>query len=234
MIMLPDSIQLGLCPPHPCSYLADQEEQIAVVMSEALQTESFFEAFLSLGFRRSGNMIYRPHCQQCNACQPIRILVDEFEPSKSQKRLLNKAKKAQISYQLKSQLDDDWYDLYAKYIELRHQNGSMYPPNKQTFLDFIQSSWLNPSFLHLYQEQKLIAVAVTDNLTHSLSAFYTFFEPEHPLSLGALAILTQVEVAQKTNKSYLYLGFQIDECDAMKYKVLYNRHQKLVNHAWQG
>lgn len=228
------SISLGLSPPDVCSYLNDRTSRIAVVMEDSLHTPNGYEMFLNLGFRRSGDMIYQPYCQNCQSCQPIRVLTDKFKPTKSQKRTLNKAKQCDIHWELKAELDHSWFTLYSDYICARHTDGSMFPPNKKSFLSFIEAHWIAPQFLHVYQQNKLIAIAVTDVFNRSLSAFYTFFDPTHSLSLGQLAILYQIELACKLNKKWLYLGFQIDECPSMSYKDRYHPHQKLVNQAWQG
>lgn len=151
---------------------------------------------------------------------------------KSQRRLLNKAD--QLLWELKPQLDENWFNLYERYIETRHQNGSMFPANKDIFESFILADWIQPQFLHVYENDTLIAVAVTDCLPNSLSAFYTFYEPEHPLSLGTLCVLLQLKQCERMHKQWLYLGYQIDDCPAMNYKVRFQRHQKLVNQRWQG
>lgn len=184
-------IRIGLTDSHPCSYLADRQERVAVALDPAMHCGSSYEVLLANGFRRSGDTIYKPHCDQCQSCQALRLSIPDFEPSRNQKRLLKKA--AQYQWQLKERMDDNWFDLYARYIESRHKSGSMYPPKKEEFAQFSKCNWLNTQFLHIYQEQQLVAIAVTDILSNSASAFYTFFEPEHSLSLGTLAVLFQAE-----------------------------------------
>lgn len=85
-------IRIGLTNNHPCSYLPEREERVAVALDENLHTEDNYQVLMANGFRRSGDTIYKPHCQHCNACQPIRIAVPDFIPSKSQKRLQSKGK----------------------------------------------------------------------------------------------------------------------------------------------
>lgn len=225
-------IKIGLSPEHSCSYLAEQQERVAVVLEQELHTEANYEVFLANGFRRSGNMIYRPHCRSCQACQPIRLCIADIHWSKSQRRLLNKAR--HLTWELKETLDENWFALYERYINARHQSGSMYPANPDLFTDFIFAQWMSPKLLHLYDNDKLIAVAVTDSVPNALSAFYTFYDPDYPLSLGTLCVLLQIQHCQKMQKDWLYLGYQIDECPAMNYKVRFQRHQKLVNQRWQG
>lgn len=229
---LTSSIRIGLTDSHPCSYLTEQQERLAIAFDPAQQNEQNYEILLANGFRRSGHTLYKPHCHHCQACQPLRIVVADFVPSKSQQRLLKKA--SELTWEVKSELDDDWFSLYARYIEARHQSGSMYPPKKQEFLQFATCHWLNTQFLHIYDHEQLIAVAITDVLPASASAFYTFYDPDYPLSLGTLGVLLQLDYCQQQQKTWLYLGYQIDECPAMNYKVRFQRHQKLVNQRWQG
>ncbi len=225
-------LQIGLTQQHPCSYLGDRQERVAVAMSPEFHNASGYQVLLANGFRRSGDTIYTPHCDACSACQSIRIPIADFKASRSQKRLLNQSRG--ITAIMKHQLDDDWFELYSRYIEARHQGGSMYPPNQETFKTFAHCQWMSTHYLHLYQNDQLIAVAVTDVTPMAASAFYTFFDPDSPLSLGTLAVLQQLRWCQEMGKQWLYLGYQIDECPAMSYKVRFHRHQRLVNQRWQG
>lgn len=226
-------IRIGLTNNHPCSYLPKQQERVAVALDEELHTAKHYQLLMANGFRRSGDTIYKPHCEHCNACQAIRVAIKFFTPSKSQKRLLNKAR--HFRWEMKPQMDSEWFDLYSRYITKRHRHGTMYPPKRDEFARFAQTTWLTTLFLHVYDESdQLVAIAVTDVMDHSSSAFYTFFDPDHPLSLGTLAVLFQVKYCQENNQHWLYLGYQIDECPAMNYKTRFQRHQKLVNQRWQG
>ncbi|MGC9421088.1 arginyltransferase [Vibrio sp.] len=228
----PQQIRVGLTENHSCSYLPERTERVAIALDPSMRTSEHYELLLANGFRRSGDVIYQPYCDYCSACQALRVSVNDFRPSKSQKRLLNKAKTVQ--WQLKPTMDKDWFPLYARYIEARHQQGSMYPPRKDEFDKFACSNWLQTQYLHLYICGHLVAIAITDILPNSASAFYTFFEPEHSLSLGTLAVLVQIELCKQMNKEWLYLGYQIDECPAMNYKVRFQPNQKLVKQRWQG
>ena len=225
-------IRIGLTDSHPCSYLTERQERVAVALDPAMHTTSNYEVLLANGFRRSGNTIYKPHCDNCQACEALRVAVPDFQPSKSQKRLRSKTRDYQWVF--KSHMDDGWFDLYSRYIEARHHTGSMYPPKQDEFAQFSQCNWLNTQYLHLYDDDKLVAIAVTDILTNSASAFYTFYDPDYEISLGTLGVLIQLEYCQREGKQWLYLGYQIDECPAMSYKVRFQRHQRLVNQRWRG
>jgi arginine-tRNA-protein transferase len=226
------NIRIGLTHSHPCSYLPDQQERVAIAIDQSMHDPEQYEILLANGFRRSGKTIYKPHCDSCKACQPLRLPVRDFQPSKSQKRLLKKA--AHLTWELKPSFDPGWYELYKQYICQRHRAGSMYPPKRLDFMQFATCDWLTTSFLHIYEYQHLIAVAITDILPDSASAFYTFYDPESTFSLGTLAVLIQIQACTTLEKQWLYLGYQIDQCTAMNYKTRFRPHQRLVNQRWQG
>ncbi|MCK6261970.1 arginyltransferase [Vibrio sp. ZSDE26] len=225
-------IRIGLTDSHPCSYLENRNERVAVALDTQMHSPSSYEVLLANGFRRSGDSIYKPHCDNCQSCNALRISIPDFILSKSQRRLKNKA--ADFHWVLKDEMDENWFELYSRYIHARHQKGSMYPPKGEEFSKFSNCAWLNTQFLHIYSGDRLIAIAVTDTMSNSASAFYTFYEPDIPLSLGTLGVLYQIEYCRTQGKQWLYLGYQIDECPAMNYKVRFHRHQRLVNQRWQG
>ncbi|SKA48066.1 arginine-tRNA-protein transferase [Enterovibrio nigricans DSM 22720] len=209
-----------------------QQETIAVVLEPELHSVTGYAWLIQSGFRRSGNTLYRPHCQRCSACQSLRVDTHLFTPSKSQKRQINQLKR--LTVELKTELDEDWFDLYDRYISARHRDGSMYPARKDDFLSFIGSTWQRTYYVHLYENQNLIAIAVTDVISRGFSAIYSFFDPDHPWSLGSLCVLAQIELAKQNKIPWLYLGFQIDACPAMKYKTKYHPHQRFIDGTWQA
>lgn len=229
-------IQVGVTPGADCQYLTDQTEQLAVVMSPEYHQRERYGALLAAGFRRSGHLIYRPHCPSCQACQALRVDVDHYRPSKSQKRHRSQLKR--LTMHVSDQLDDHWFELYDRYITARHSEGNMYPAKRQDFLDFIHSDWLTPRFIHLYQNEeqrsRLIAVAVSDVVDDGLSALYTFFDPHHRFSLGRVSIQAQLQLAKSMQLPWLYLGYQIDACAAMRYKADYYPHQRFINQQWRA
>ncbi len=139
-------IRIGLTNNHPCSYLSDRMERVAVAIDPQMQSPETYEVLMANGFRRSGDTIYKPHCDHCQACQALRLPVPNFVPSKSQKRLL-KLLDQDFHWQLKPEMDDDWYQLYARYIFARHRHGSMYPPIKWNLPNLLVQ---NGSILSIY------------------------------------------------------------------------------------
>lgn len=223
--------KLGLSQSFPCSYLDDEQERLLVVLDESFYSSEGFEQLLNMGFRRSGDQIYRPHCEHCSACQAIRIPTANFNKSKSQKRKFNKAKNFDLK--ISHSAMENYYPLYEKYINQRHKDGAMYPANYEQYQSFLICNWLSPLYFELWHDNQLIAVAVTDNLSQSLSAIYTFFDPDYAdYSLGSVMILHQIEYAQRHAKHHLYLGYYIEHCNKMNYKRQFKPLHALENNVW--
>lgn len=228
-------IKIGFTDSAQCHYLPSEQERLGLILGKENYNEKTYELLLENGFRRSGNSVYRPECQSCTACHSIRLPIKTFTPSNSQKKLQRKSERQGIYAVVSNTLDPTWFSLYEKYICARHQSGNMYPPQKNQFLLFSHSDWLKTVYLQLYNsKEQLIAVAITDTLPKSLSAFYSFYDPTESLSLGTLCVLQQVILAKESQKDHLYLGYQIDNCSAMNYKSRFKPHQMLVNNRWQG
>ncbi|OAN18386.1 arginyltransferase [Photobacterium jeanii] len=226
------SFRIGLTPSSQCNYLPEQREQLGVVIDQEWLSPQGYQMLIASGYRRSGKAIYKPMCQQCQACIPLRIDCYLFQPSKSQKRQLKQMKK--LRWEFKTELDVNWFTLYEKYITARHADGSMYPPNKDHFFEFSTADWMDSLFLHVYEGDQLIAIAVTDVFESALSAVYSFFDPDCTLSLGTLCVLFQIQYCRHTGRRWLYPGYQINECKAMNYKVRFQPHQKLINGRWHA
>lgn len=224
------SITVGISQIFPCSYLDDQQEQLQVIQEETLDP-ILFEYLLAIGFRRSGNSIYKPRCPRCNACLPIRLPVREFKLSKRQKRTL--AQNRDLIWRVTSVYTEEQYALYERYIQQRHFDGPMFPPNQTQYKQFLFCHWFSPTFIEVYDGSRLLAVAVTDTLPNSLSAIYSYFDPdEEQRSLGALLILIQCRLAKLMGKEFVYLGYQIDANRKMSYKRLYRPYQILTSQGW--
>ncbi len=227
------ALRIGLTPEHGCSYLPDEAEQLMVLLDDKHRNPVGYENLLVAGFRRSGNDLYRPHCQGCSACHSLRIPVRQFTASRSQKRIQHNNR--DIRLVLSTQDKPEYCDLFARYIHERHHDGSMFPATRNQYDGFLLCDWLTPYFLEFRLNQQLLALAITDPLPHSLSAMYTFFDPAFAeRSLGTLAILAQLELAQRMNRQWLYLGYQVDACRKMKYKTKFHPHELLCGHEWKS
>ena len=224
--------QLGITESFPCNYLDGQKERLLVATDTRLHNAVQYDWLMSQGFRRSGDQIYKPYCINCRACQSIRIPVKDFVASKSQKR--NLKKNSELIIETSDHLKPEYWALFERYINEVHYDGAMYPANAEQYTSFLQSSITTQKFIELHDNNKLIAVAVTDDLDSALSAVYTFYDPQYKSrGIGVFCILKQIELAQQMGKNYLYLGYQIDECQKMNYKNRFHKHERLINNSWE-
>jgi arginyl-tRNA--protein-N-Asp/Glu arginylyltransferase len=224
--------QFFLTPPHPCSYLEDRTARTLFLDPRDVITSTTYGALTQAGFRRSGGHLYRPYCDGCSACVPTRVPVDDFRWSRRFRRIMRANEHVTVSLR-EAVFLDRYYDLYAAYIDARHADGDMYPPNVDQFRSFLLSSWSNSAFLVLEEHGKLIGVAVTDRVPDGLSAIYTFYDPAFARrSLGVFAVLTQIEHCRASALPYLYLGYWVRESAKMRYKIDYRPIELLVSNRW--
>ena len=219
--------------PHPCSYQEDKEATTLFIDPETELNEISYQDLTEIGFRRSGTHFYRPHCQSCNDCIPARIPVNTFTPARRQKRIENKNKDLTV-HEVVSITSEEHYQLYASYIELRHDDGDMYPPTPEQYEEFLGKQTRFSRFTEFRLHGKLLAVSIRDNLTDSFSAIYTFFDPEYSSrSLGSFAVLWLIREARREKLDYVYLGYWIRSCRKMSYKIDYRPIELLLNNRWQ-
>jgi arginyl-tRNA--protein-N-Asp/Glu arginylyltransferase len=226
------SRQFYLTPSHPCSYLPQREAQTLFLDPRDTIDQGLYQALAEQGFRRSGSHLYRPHCQNCQACIPTRIPVAEFSPRRSQRRVL--AKNDDLTLRIEpASFQQHYYDLYASYLHGRHQDGDMFPPSIDQFRSFLLSQWSDTQFLCTYLGDELLAVAVTDQQPKGLSAIYTFFDPTYASrSLGVFSVLSQIEVCRSLDLPHLYLGYWIKDSPKMRYKTEYRPVELFVSGRW--
>lgn len=227
------TLKLYATRPHPCSYLADKEATTVFIDPNAEITGPLYSELSHYGFRRSGSHIYRPHCNSCQACIPIRVCVDDFSPNRSQKRCLKS--NADLQVVERDRIDnEECFKLYERYINERHADGDMYPADEEQYRDFLTAEWGVTRFLEFRNaQQKLLGIAVVDFLSNALSAVYTFYDPdEEKRSLGRFAILYQLEHAKQLELPFVYLGYWIKQCSKMSYKTDYRPYQLLINQNW--
>jgi arginine-tRNA-protein transferase len=224
--------QFYITPGHPCSYLPGQEAQTLFLDPRETVTPALYEALTRQGFRRSGSHLYRPHCRACQACVPTRIPVAAFAPKRRQRRVAAANTDLRVTVE-PAGFTLEIYELYARYIRGRHQDGDMYPPSVEQFRSFLLSQWCDTLFVCSWLGEALVAVAVTDRQPAGLSAIYTFFEPALTgRSLGVFSILQQIDLCARLGLDHLYLGYWIRDSRKMRYKIEYRPLELFVNGAW--
>lgn len=221
----------GVTGEFDCNYLPENKERLLIAVDERFKAPNNYAWLMQEGFRRSGDQVYRPHCINCQACHSIRLPLSDVQLSKSQKRLLKKNK--EFSIKVSNSLKHEYYPLYERYVNTLHSDGSMYPANEEQYKSFIENPISKQLFLEVWHGEKLISVAVTDILIDSLSAVYTFYDPDYRKhGLGIYSILQQIAYGQKLNAKFLYLGYQIDDCQKMNYKTKFHPHHRLIKNQW--
>ncbi|MDD5276070.1 MAG: arginyltransferase [Methylovulum sp.] len=226
------SIPLFLTAEHPCSYLDGKLAQSAFVHPSYPLTPAVYAQLIEQGFRRSGDEIYKPRCQQCTACLPARLPVTRFRPNRRQKRCWKKNSSTQAIIK-PPVFEQAHYALYLRYQATRHSGGDMAHSSPEDYISFLSSSWCDTKFVEFSIENELAGVAVIDQFDNAYSAVYTFFEPKFSsCSLGTYAVLWQIEHAKAQQRKFLYLGFWINECKKMAYKKDYQPLQILSENRW--
>lgn len=221
-------------PPHDCNYLDEKKAVTLFADPRAVKNRRLYTALTSIGFRRSGEHIYQPHCNDCNACISVRIPVNEFRKNKSQKRNWSLNQDLTVKT-MQAQFKQEHYHLYRDYIAARHSGGGMEAHTPETYMDFLSCGWADTCFYEFRLGDTLIAVAVVDFLDNGLSAVYTFFDPEYSKrSLGRFAVLYQIELAKRQNLTWLYLGYWIKECRKMSYKKEYQPLEYFIENEWKS
>ncbi|KXO73402.1 arginyl-tRNA-protein transferase [Acinetobacter venetianus] len=229
-----NDLQYYITPPHDCSYLENKSARM-VFLDPIHRIDVVTLSELSrVGFRRSGDFVYRPECHLCRQCLSCRVPVQEFHMNSSQKKAWRRNQDLRMSILPTSKATQEHYDLYERYINERHADGDMYPASLDQFEKFLVHSCTESFFIELWENEKLIAVSTCDLMDDGLSAVYTFFDPdEQRRSLGVFAILKQIEYVKTLNLEYLYLGYWVPHSSKMNYKSQYTPLELLLDGQWR-
>lgn len=233
-----DDLRLFHTAEHPCGYWPQRVARDLVLDPRDPRLAQWYPQALQWGFRRSGNIVYRPHCQGCRACVAVRIPVDRFQPDRSQRRCLRR--NAHVTMRvLPAERTDEQLSLYRRYLTTRHRGGGMDDHGASEFDQFLAGQWNDGRFIELREHAahgpgRLLAVAVTDVVDTALSAVYTFFDPdEDKRGLGTLAVLKQLQWARTQGHSHLYLGYWIDGHRKMDYKRRFRPLEGFDGRSWR-
>lgn len=225
-------LDLYISSPQACDYLKNHESRSIFISPDVKMTPGIYEYLISIGFRRSGQHTYRPHCESCHGCIACRVNAKIFIASRSQKRLLQKNKDLTFA-PVEANFYDEHFDLYLRYQSYKHAGGSMENFSKKEYTAFLCESFGNSVMYETRLEGQLLAVAVTDVFEDALSAVYTYFDPEYASrSLGTYNILQQIQTVIDSSKQHLYLGYYIKDSIKMSYKANFRPVELLINGEW--
>ncbi len=236
--------QFYLTPPAPCPYLRHRQERKVFTHLIGDQAGQLNDVLTNGGFRRSQNIAYRPACETCNACVSVRVLVDDFVPTKSLKRTWSLNRDVTTEWR-PARATPEQYSVFRSYIDARHGDGGMADMTVLDFAAMVEDSFVDTRIVEYYappgeldetpstMEPELAAVALTDTLNDGLSMVYSFFEPgQGQRSLGNYMILDHIERTRKLGLPYLYLGYWVKDSRKMDYKSRFRPQEHLMADGW--
>ena len=227
------TVSLCLTVASPCSYLSRRSARSLLVDPDFAMETAIYGQLLEQGFRRSGHQVYRPYCEGCQACVPVRVPVISFQPDRTQRRCARRNSDTQVVVK-PAAFDERHFQLYRQYQVARHEKADLDEISRDDYCDFFLSDWCDTLFVEFLIEEQLAAVAVVDVLESALSAVYTFFDPRfNERSPGVFAVLWQIEEARRRRLDHVYLGFWIEDCRKMRYKNQYQPLSAFIDGQWR-
>jgi arginine-tRNA-protein transferase len=226
-------LQFYVTAPYPCSYIEGRKARSQVATPNHLIQSRVYSDLVQLGFRRSGVFSYRPYCDNCRACQPIRVPVAAFNPSKTQVRTWRKLSGRLQAQEVPLMFSDEHYALYLRYQSGRHMGGGMDQDSRDQYAQFLLQSQVDTRLITFREAGRLVMVSLIDRLQSGLSAVYTFFDPDLSKdSLGTYGVLWQIAECQRLGLDYVYLGYYIEESPKMSYKARFRPAEVLSQGQW--
>ena len=238
-----DAPQFYLTSPSLCPYLPGKEERKVFTHIVGKRARDLNEILTQGGFRRSQTIAYRPACESCRACVSVRVLVSEFAPSPSLRRVA-KSNGDLIGAALPNRPTSEQYSLFRRYLDTRHTDGGMVDMTVLDYSMMIEDSHVDTKVIEYRRKGidsgitrrgsgDLIAVCLTDEMTDGLSMVYSFYDPDmNDRSLGTFMILDHIDRAKSLGLPYLYLGYWVEGSKKMDYKARFKPQERLMPSGW--
>ena len=238
-----DTPQFYLTSPSPCPYLQGQEERKVFTHLVGRRAREINEILTQGGFRRSQTIAYRPACETCRACVSVRVVVAEFRPSASMRRVLG-ANRDLVGSSVANRPTSEQYSLFRRYLDARHGDGGMVDMSMLDYANMVEDSHVDTRIreyrrrgpdtaIHGRGTGPLLALSLTDILSDGLSMVYSFFEPDEAArSLGTLMVLDHIAQAREAGLPYLYLGYWVEGSRKMAYKARFQPQERLMASGW--
>ncbi|MDR2032957.1 MAG: arginyltransferase [Azoarcus sp.] len=235
------SIHFYATAPYVCSYLPERTARSQVAFTEIATAMPIKDSALAVaygtlvqhGFRRSGTFIYRPHCDDCHACVPVRLPVERFAPDRGQRRAMLRHANL-IARERPPEFSEEHFFLYRRYLRARHAGDGMDGDSCEQYIQFLLQSPVDTFLVEFRDGDSLRMVSVIDRLGDGLSSVYTFYDPDLArVSFGTYGILWQIEACRHLRLPYLYLGYWIAENRKMAYKARFRPIEGYRHGRWR-
>ncbi|HEX4210156.1 MAG TPA: arginyltransferase [Candidatus Binataceae bacterium] len=238
-----DTPQFYLTAPSPCPYLGGKEERKVFTHLVGERAGELNNILTHGGFRRSQSIAYRPACEGCRSCVSVRVVVDDFHPTRGMRRIAKR--NADIAGEMRVAVPtSEQYSIFRAYLDSRHRDGGMADMTVLDYAMMVEDSHIETRIIEYRRTESggngvkrsagdLVAVALTDVLSDGLSMVYSFFEPDEAArSLGTLMVLDHIARAQRMGLAYVYLGYWVRGSRKMDYKSRFLPQERLMPEGW--
>lgn len=228
-------LQFYATTPYKCGYLPNKLAQSLIASPQHLIDANIYSGLISQGFRRSGKFAYRPYCENCRACIAVRIVLNQFVPTRGQKRAYKQHANLTAEI-LPLHYNQAHFELYSRYQSLRHsdENAIEAKDDEEQYCQFLCQSNVESLMIEFKDDHHQVKIiSVIDLVNDGVSAVYTFYDAlETKASYGTYSIMWLAEWTKSINLSYLYLGYWIKDSPKMAYKQKFNPQEKLIDGEW--
>jgi arginine-tRNA-protein transferase len=209
-----------------CPYLEGEQYRQQFFFADNVSPEEL-DSLLSVGWRKFGLFYFRPNCPNCNECISLRVNINDFKLSKSQKRTLNKNKDIRVVYGPLI-YEEGHYELFVKHSKIRFSQKDEEIESKELFMETHYTESTESLLAQYFIDDRLIAVGYLDKGKECLSSVYFIYDPDQSKrSLGIFGALKEIEYAKEEKLKYYHLGYYIKENNFMNYKANFKPYEIL-------